>query len=217
MLKSVHYLDKLFKVDCPRAVSVNLNIIQVRWASLPCESGESGETGDPLQGKVEQVNQVHQLKQVNQVTQDKEMKMLQSAHLSNDVVQLWFCEVLVHLLQDLTEPQHRNEPLSFTVKDPEKLLHAIFGGKSFHLSITWRPVSVHHMWGLRACPLQEGTSASSPLWHLLLPSLPLGPYKAPYLAPQWGTPLSFLAKAPCKHLLYAKEFIFCIQILKCIC
>ena len=70
MLKSVHYLDKLFKVDCPRAVSVNLNIIQVRWASLPCESGESGETGetgDPLQGKVEQVNQVHQLKQVNQV------------------------------------------------------------------------------------------------------------------------------------------------------
>ena len=135
--------------------------------------------------------------------------MLQSAHLGNDVVQLWFCEVLVHLLQDLTEPQHRNEPLSFTVKDPEKLLHAIFGGKSFHLSITWRPVSVHHMWGLGACPLQEGTSASSPLWHLLLPSLPLGPYKAPYLAPQWGTPLSFLAKAPCKHLLYAKEFIFC--------
>ena len=77
------------------------------------------------------------------------------------------------------------------------------------LSITWRPVSVHHMWGLGACPLQEGTSASSPLWHLLLPSLPLGPYKVPYLAPQWGTPLSFLAKAPCKHLLYAKEFIFC--------
>ena len=167
-------------------------IRRIRWNRWPT----SGENGTSESGASVETGESGHSGQINE----------NESHLGNDVVQLWFCEVLVHLLQDLTEPQHRNEPLSFTIKEPKNELFDAFWGS---LSITWRPVSVHHMWGLRACPLQEGTSASSPLWHLLLPSLPLVPYKAPYLAPQWGTPLSFLAKAPCKHLLYAKEFIFC--------
>ena len=54
-----------------------------------------------------------------------------SAHFSNDIVQLCICEVLVHLLQDLTEPQHWNEPLSFTVKEPEKFALWPFFGEVF--------------------------------------------------------------------------------------
>ena len=62
-------------------------------------------------------------------------------------------------------------------------------------SITWRPVSVHHMWGLRACPLQEGTLASSPLWLLWRPCCrPLGSFSAPQL----GIPPSALVRAPWK-------------------
>ena len=53
-------------------------------------------------------------------------------YLGYDVVKLDLCEVLVHLLQDLTEPQHWNEPLSFTVKEPENELFDAFLGKTFN-------------------------------------------------------------------------------------
>ena len=41
-------------------------------------------------------------------------------YLGYDVVKLDLCEVLIHLLQDLTEPQHWNETLPLAVKQPEK-------------------------------------------------------------------------------------------------
>ena len=55
-------------------------------------------------------------------------------YLSYDVVKLDLCEVLVHLLQDLTEPHHWNETLPLAVKQPEKIVNSVSQTFFLHLN-----------------------------------------------------------------------------------